>query len=323
MKIINWGIIGLGNIANKFASDINQLDNCKLYGAASRSQDKADEFKNKYDAEVAYNSYEALAEDPNIDAVYIATPHSYHKEHSILCLNNKKAVLCEKPFAMNKGEVEEMIACAEKNETLLMEALWTFFLPHYQYVIDKISSNEFGKLLKLEADFGFKADLDPDSRLYKKSLGGGSLLDIGIYPIFAALSSLGYPLTIESKATFFDNGVDSSCLVLFSYPDGVKAELKSTIIQDTPTTAFLKFEKGTILINTKFHMPSSVTISVDYEETHKTFDYNTHGYSYEIEHFNHLLRNGLRESPIMTFEFSRQLISLLDTVRNQIGLSYK
>src|SRR5690606_35887765 len=145
-KIINWGIIGLGSIANKFASDISKTEGAKLYAVASRNQDKANSFAKQFNATIAYDSYEALAKDPDIHAVYIATPHSFHKEHTLLCLNHKKAVLCEKPFAMNLNEVEEMIATAKANNTLIMEALWTYFLPHYQYVLEALKSERYGKL---------------------------------------------------------------------------------------------------------------------------------------------------------------------------------
>lgn len=322
-KIINWGIIGLGKIAHKFAQDLIKDENSQLYAVASRSQDKADDFSKAYNALKTYNDYEALAKDPDIDAVYIATPHSFHNAHTILCLNHKKAVLCEKPFAMDSNQVEEMIATAKANNTLLMEAMWTYFLPHYQFVLKHIQKETFGKITKIEADFGFKPELDMTSRVFKKSLGGGSLLDIGIYPIFTALSTLGKPIAIESKATFFENGVDSSCLMLLTYNNGVEAHLKSTLSENTPTEAVFHCEKGIIRINSRFHGPSNVTLISEGIEKTFDFDCNTNGYSYETLHFNNLIRHQKTESDIMTFDFSRQLIKILDTVRLQIGLNYK
>ncbi|WP_026755348.1 Gfo/Idh/MocA family protein [Sediminibacter sp. Hel_I_10] len=321
-KTINWGIIGLGKIAHKFAADLAKVSDAKLYAVASRTQENADNFASQFGASKAYNSYEALAKDQNVDAVYIATPHSFHNEHSVLCLQNKKAVLCEKPFAMNRNEVEHMISVAKENDTLLMEALWTYFLPHYQYVLKELEHKTYGNVLKLEADFGFKPKLDLSSRVLKKSLGGGSLLDIGIYPIFAALSALGKPKTIEAKATFFENGADSSTLMIFGYDDNVEAQLKSTFLEETKTEAIFHCEKGTIKINTKFHEPSTVTIIAEGKEKILDFNYTTIGYNYEIIHFNELIRNGKTESPIMTFDFSKNLMQLLDTVRTQIGLEY-
>nr|WP_321246219.1 Gfo/Idh/MocA family oxidoreductase [uncultured Psychroserpens sp.] len=322
-KTINWGIIGLGKIANKFAQDLLKVENTQLYAVASRHLDKANAFAETYSAIKAYDDYEVLARDPNIDAVYIATPNTFHNEHAILCLNHKKAVLCEKPFAMNLREVEEMIATAKANNTLLMEAMWTYFLPHYQFALKHIHEETFGRILKIEADFGFKAESIPTSRLFKKSLGGGSLLDIGIYPIFATLSTLGEPIHIESKATFFDNEVDASCLILFSYDNGVEAHLKSSLLEETPTEAIFYCERGRIKIHSRFHGPSSVSLISEGVKDTTDFDDTTNGYYHETLHFNQLLRDFKSESDIMTFDFSRKLIRLLDTVRLQIGLKYE
>ncbi|WP_411768532.1 Gfo/Idh/MocA family protein [Winogradskyella sp. A3E31] len=321
-KVINWGIIGAGKIARKFASDLNTIADCKLIAIASRSINKAQEFQNEFGAQIAYGSYEALVKDSNIHAVYIATPHSFHKEHSILCLNHKKAVLCEKPFAMNSQEVEEMIHCAKENDTLLMEALWTYFLPHYQYVLDALKSKKFGDILSLKSDFGFHPKYDETSRVFKKELGGGSLLDIGIYPIFAALSSLGKPDSISATAEFYNNGADSKCDMLFTY-NKAEASLNSTFLEETPTEAIFTCEKGTIKINGRWHEPSSVTLTYSNGEVQtKHFPKDTFGYNYEIEHFNQLLREGKTESDIMTYNFSRLLINTLDSVRSTIGLDY-
>lgn len=321
-KIINWGIIGAGKIASKFASDLNTIPNCKFLGIASRNLEKAKDFAQEFNADTAYGSYEDLVLDSNIDAIYIATPHSFHKEHTLLCLNHKKAVLCEKPFAMNLEEVEAMIQLSKENKTLLMEAMWTIFLPHYQYVLDLLQQKHFGSILKLEADFGFHPKYDETSRVFDKSVGGGSLLDIGIYPVFAALSTLGEPNKIEAKACFFDSGADSECQINFQY-DNAKAPLKSTLLQKTNTEAIFHCEKGIIKINGRFHQPSSVTLIDNYGNSElKEFDYKTIGYNYEIEHFNQLIRHHKTESDIMTFEKSKQLIGTLDAIRNLIGLEY-
>ena len=321
-KTINWGIIGLGKIAHKFATDLATIPDAKFYAVASRTFEKANNFGSKYDAINCYGSYEALAKDPKVDAIYIATPHSFHKDNTLLCLNNRKAVLCEKPFAMNLDEVEEMIAVAKANDTLLMEALWTYFLPHYQFVLKELQDNTYGKLLKLEADFGFKSTINLNSRVFKKSLGGGSLLDIGIYPIFAALSALGKPKNIKADATFFDNGADSSTTMIFDYGNDVEAHLRSTLIENTKTEAIFHCEKGTIKIDSQFHEPSTVSITSEGKVKTLDFDYKTIGYNYETIHFNELIRQHKTESDIMTFDFSRSLMSILDEVRNEIGLEY-
>jgi predicted dehydrogenase len=322
-KTIKWGIIGLGNIAHKFATDLLTIEGAELYAVASRSQEKADAFAKQFQATKAYGSYESFVKDSNIDAVYIATPHALHKENTLMCLEHGLAVLCEKPFAMNAEEVEVMIAKAKEKNVLLMEALWTYFLPHYQYVLKALNDKTFGNVLKMEADFGFFREYNTNSRLFEKSLGGGSLLDIGIYPIFAALSTLGVPDDIKANATFFENGADSSCNMAFGYKNGATAKLKSTLLEQSPIHAIFHCEKGTIKINTQFHCPSTVTLKPNNgkEET-IDFNYKTFGYNYEAIHFNSLLRQGKTESDIMTFDFSRQLIYTLDAVRKVINLHY-
>jgi len=322
-KTINWGIIGLGNIAHKFATDLLTIKDAKIYAVASRNQEKANEFASKYNATKAYSSYEALAKDPHIDAVYIATPHTLHKENTILCLDHGIAVLCEKPFAMDSDELNEMIAKAKDKNVLLMEALWTYFLPHYRYVLKALEDRIYGDVIKLEADFGFYRAFDNSSRLFNKSLGGGSLLDIGIYPIFASLSALGIPKHIKANATYFENGADSSCDMVFEYEKNVKAILKSTLIEDTPTEAIFYCKKGIIKINHQFHNPSTISL-IPNEGEAETIDFNnkTIGYNYEAIHFNELLRQGKTESNVMSFEFSQSLIKTLDDVRNLINLHY-
>lgn len=322
LKTINWGIIGLGNIAHKFATDLLTVKGAKLYAVASRQQDKADAFATKYQATKGYSSYEALVKDTNIDAVYIATPHALHKENTLLCLEHGIAVLCEKPLAMNSNEVATMIAKAKEKNTLLMEALWTYFLPHYQYVLNALETKKYGNIISLEADFGFYRAFDDSARLFNKSLGGGSLLDIGIYPIFVALSTLGIPKNIAAQATYFDNGADASCTMHFEYVNA-KATLKSTLIEDTPTEAVFRCQNGIIKINSQFYAPATVSLipNVGKPETIE-FNCNTIGYNYEVIHFNALLREQKTESNIMTFNFSKQLIKTLDDVRAKINLNY-
>ncbi len=321
-KTINWGIIGAGKIAEKFARDLQDLKDTKIVAIASRSESKADKFALKFNIPIAYAGYEKLVKDDNIDAVYIATPHSYHCKHSKLGLEHKKAVLCEKPLALNANQVEGMQRCAQTNNVLLMEAMWTAFLPHYKYVKSILDSKKLGELLHLTADFGFFTPFDTTSRLFNKATGGGSLLDIGIYPVFLALSTLGEPESIEAEAKFFENGTDAECEMLFKY--GKKtARLKSTFLKNTKNEAFFECECGTIRIHSRFHEPTAVTvIDKEKKKTYMDFKDNRLGYCYEIEHFNDLLRSGKTESPVMSFKVSQDLIRHLDIIRSKIGLEY-
>jgi predicted dehydrogenase len=321
-KTYKWGILGPGKIAHKFAKGLAQVPGAELYAVASRSVAKAEEFAKEFNATKFYGSYEDLVKDEEVDIIYVATPHVFHREHTLLCLKHKKAVLCEKPFAMNKEQVNEMILTAKKENIFLMEALWTYFLPHYQYVLELVKSEKFGKITGLEADFGFEAPYLPENRLLNKDLGGGSLLDIGIYPVFAALTLLGKPDTISAKAEFSETGVDESCNIVFNYQNGVRAHLLSTIDKTTPTTATINFEKATVTINRRFHEPTSVTILHNDQEETISFDVNTNGYNFEAEHVQQMLAQGRTESTVMSFEKSLELIGLLDGIREEIGLVY-
>ncbi|MCC4214635.1 Gfo/Idh/MocA family protein [Leeuwenhoekiella parthenopeia] len=322
MKTIRWGILGLGKIANSFATDMQIVEGSEVYAVASRSQEKADEFGAKYKAVHCYDSYEKLAQDPNVDAIYIATPHVRHHEDTLLCLKHGKGVLCEKPFAMNLGQVEEMIATAKQHKVLLMEALWTRFMPHFKFVQDELASGKYGAVKTLTADFCFDAPFNPEGRLYNKDLGGGSLLDIGIYPAFLALAMLGKPETISAKAKIGKTGVDEETEMTFTYASGTKAHLASSIKIKTPSLATFVCENGMIIMQGQFHMKDKVTTVLDGVKVDHDFGYKAKGYHFEIMHFADLLRADKKESPIMTYDFSRTLIHTLDTVRQQIGLEY-
>ncbi len=321
-KIIKWGIIGCGKIAHKFANDLKSVPNAKLHAVASRSLKKAQEFGKEHQASTYYDNYESLSLDLDIDVIYIATPHVFHYENTIMCLNQKKAVLCEKPFAMNTTQVEEMVTLAKKNKVFLMEALWTYFLPHYTYVLNIVTSNELGKVKTLKADFGYTITFDPNGRVFNKKLGGGSLMDIGIYPLFAALSILGYPEEVNAQATIGKTGIDEDCSIQLRYKNGATASLFSTVIQKTNTTATLEFENGLVTIHSHFHEPSSITIQKEGKSERIEFNVTTNGYNYEASHVQEMLLQNRTESTLMSFEKSLQLINLLDTVREKIGLHY-
>lgn len=322
LKSVKWAIIGPGKIARKFATSLREVEDAELYAVASRSFDRATAFAEKEGAHRAFGSYEEMLKDEEIDLVYVATPHVFHHEHTLLCLRHGKPVLCEKPFAINRGQVEEMIATAKEKQVFLMEAMWTPFLPHIEYLMSLLESDRFGKIKKLTADFGFDAPFDENGRLFRKSLGGGSLLDIGIYPVFLALHTLGVPEKIEAKAQFGKTEIDEDCDIIFSYPGEVEAELKSSIIKMTPTTAVFELEKATIEIASRWHEPSTVSVITPGGTESKNFDVSSFGYEYEARHVQQMIRQGRTESDVMTFQKSLELISLLDEIRKQIGLEY-
>jgi predicted dehydrogenase len=321
MQPFRWGIIGTGKIAKKFAEDLQSIEGAQIYAIGSTAQDRAEAFAKTYNAPLAFGSYEALAACPDIDAVYIATPHVFHCENTILCLNHRLPVLCEKPFAMNQQEVMRMIQAAKQYDTFLMEALWTRFLPHIQAIIQLIKADTIGKVRSVKADFGFVAShLPPESRIWNPALGGGSLLDIGIYPVYLALLLMGKPQKIKGFANFTNQGVDSMCNVLFQYKDGKSAILHSTLEATTATEAYIYGEKGSIHIHSRFHGKcEGFTVELyGGESTFHPYNYATHGYNFEAQEVMQLVRKGKKQSELMPLSMSKDLIATLDKIRKAV-----
>ncbi|WP_298513692.1 Gfo/Idh/MocA family oxidoreductase [uncultured Kordia sp.] len=320
---IKWGIIGLGNIASKFAADLQLSNDAVLYGVASRSMDKATAFAKTYHAQKAYDSYEALANDPEIDVIYIATPHVFHFENTMLCLQHNKAVLCEKPMGVNAEQVHTMVKEAKSRNVFLMEAIWTRFMPSYQKVLELLDEKVIGDIVSIRADFGFLGEYNTENRLYNKKLGGGSLLDIGIYPIFLSLLVLGMPSEIKAMARMTDTGVDSFCAMLFDYENDAKAVLESTFEVDTPTEGYIFGTKGFIKLHRRFHHANTITLYKDDTETVFELPHSGIGYIHEIEAVNANIRNGDKENSKVPLAFSEQLITIIDQVKEKIGLQYE
>ena len=322
-KTINWGIIGPGRIAHKFVQDLLLVDGARLYGVASRDAEKARNFAAQYGAEKSYGSYEELALDPAIDVVYIATPHPFHYPNTMLCLQHGKAVLCEKSFGMNAVEVESMIAEARKRNLFLMEAFWTRFIPGTEKLLELVTSGAIGQLQFVAADFGFLGDPDPQKRVHNKALGGGSLLDVGIYPVYLSLLLFGAPMRISAMASFTETKVDSVCSMLFDHAGGQKAVLHSSIIANTPTEAMIYGTEGSIRLHARFHHPQRLTITPN-DGSQETIDipYAGNGYYHEIVEVVKCIQNGLTESEKMPHSMSLDLITTLDRVRKVIGLDY-
>ena len=320
---IRWGIMGLGHIANKFASDMLLSDEAELYAVASRDLGKAKAFGANFHSKKFYGSYEEMVKDENVDVIYVATPHSCHFENTMLCFKNNKSVLCEKPMGLDSHQVKEMIKEARSRNLFLMEGMWTRFIPAIKKLMELLQQNSIGDIQSLEADFGFKADFDPEARLFNKKLGGGSLMDVGIYPIYLSLLTLGYPTDMSAVAPMTETDVDGSCSMQFAYEDGTKAILESSIVTDTPTVAKIYGSKGYIKVHSNFHNSEKVSLYQN-DELKEEFDLNFqgHGYIFEIEEVNHCLRNKLIENPNLPHSLSLDLMALLDQVKAKIGLSY-
>lgn len=319
---IKWGILGLGKIAGKFCDGLQHASNAEIYAVASRDLNKAEEFAAQFEAEKSYGSYEELLKDEQVQVVYIATPHAFHHELAIKCIEHGKAVLCEKPFALNYKQAGEMISLAREKNVFIMEALWTAFLPHFRDLETKFKNKEYGQLKSLKADFGFPAEFDETKRLFNKSLGGGSLLDIGIYPVFLAYRLLGMPNRITAEAQLAETGVDESCDIKFHYDQNIEVELTSTFKEKTPTEAILEFEESKVIMNSRFHEPTSITTHKDGKHEVRDYGVENNGYTYEAEHVGEMLLNNKTESDIWSIENTLELMQLLDSIRKEIKLEY-
>jgi len=323
MKTYRWGILGLGKIAHKFATDLQLVSHAELYAVGSRSQTKAEEFAKTYQVSKAYGNYKDLIQDPNVDVVYIATPHVFHKSNSIAVLNSGKAVLCEKPFAINLKEVEEMILTAQKNNVFLMEALWTNFMPSIEMLKNLQNQQTYGKIKTIKAEFCFKAAFQPEKRLFNPKLGGGALLDIGIYPVYLALKLLGKPKHIFAETILSSTGVDLETKMDFEYENNVKADLFCSFNQTKENYAFIEFEKASIKLGPHFHETDKLQIVSENKTTYKDFNYQAKGYHFEIAHVQDCLNQSLTESPLMPLDFSKALIETLDKIRSIVGVNYE
>ncbi|PLW98865.1 MAG: oxidoreductase [Marinilabiliales bacterium] len=317
---VKWGIIGPGHIARKFAADLLLSENGTLHAVASRDADKAKSFADQYKASTFYSDYESLAMDSDVDVVYVATPHAFHFEHTMLCLKNGKSVLCEKPMGMTPLEVQTMIAEAQKRKLFLMEGLWTRFIPATEKVLDLLADNAIGTIINIKADFGFNPPFDRNHRLFNKALGGGSLMDIGIYPLYLALLVSGKPDSIKATAKLTVTGVDSSCRMDLTYKNECRANLLSTLEEETPTEAIITGTNGYIKLHTRFHHSKIITIEMNRQKKEIVLDYNNFGYLFEIEEVNGCLMEGKTESVKLPLHDSLALSHMLDMVRKNIGL---
>jgi predicted dehydrogenase len=318
-----WGILASGGIAQAFARDLSYFNNHIVAAVGSRSQESADAFAAEFPGCAAYSSYEALVADPSLDAIYVASPHPYHVSNTVLALNAGKPVLCEKPFTINAAEAREMKAAADANGVALMEAMWARFLPHMHKVREILASGILGQIWAVEADHGQRLSDYANPRHWEPSLGGGALLDLGIYPISFAHMVLGVPNKISASATFTDKGVDASSSVIFDYKDGAQAILTSNMMVSTPCRATICGTLGKIEIDRTFYNPASMRVIMhDGTTTEYPSDYKGHGLREQAAEFERVVRNGEKSSSILTPDESILIMESLDEVRRQIGLIY-
>jgi len=314
--------MGPGGIARAFATDLQLLDGHSVAGVGSRTLSNAQEFVKTFGG-TAYGSYKELVADPAIDAIYVATPHPAHKENVITALNAGKPVLCEKPFAVNAQEAQEMVDAAGANNVALMEAMWSRFLPHYAQVREIIASGILGKILTVHADHGQRLVDQNIPRLIEPSLAGGALLDLGIYPVSFSHMILGNPTKITASGVLTDKGVDAQTSMIFDYANGAQAVLNTTMIEQTPCRAVVAGVNGWLEIDRVFYNPTSMRVTLfDGTVTQYPHTYTGHGLREQAEEFKQLVLSGKQESDLLNWKDTVDIMKTLDIVRSQIGLTY-
>ena len=323
MDKIRWGILGCGSIAKKFAEGLTVIPDAELAACGSRTQESADAFGDQFEVARRHASYEALAADPEVDAIYVATPHPYHKENSILCLGEGKAVLCEKPFALNAGELQEVVDFARDKGVFLMEAMWTRFLPTMVRIRELLAAGKIGEPRMVISDFGFRSGWNPDGRLLNPALGGGGLLDVGIYATSFAFMAMGgkSPSQISSTASIGDTGVDEQAAWLFTYDEGQIAIGFSAVRTGTPQEATILGTEGRIRAESPFWCGEKLTVVAGETETIELPKVGN-GYNYEAVEVGNCLRQGKLESDIMPLDESLRIMQTLDRIREPWGLKY-
>jgi predicted dehydrogenase len=320
---VRWGILGLGTIARTFAKGLAAIPDAELVAVGSRSAAKAAAFAAEFGAERSHGSYEALAADPGIDAIYVATPHPMHKDDAILCLEAGKAVLCEKPFTVNAAELEAVIAVARRRKVFLMEAMWTRFLPAMVRVREWLAAGRIGQPRLVTADFGFRCEWDPQSRLLAPAMAGGGLLDVGIYTVaFAAMVFGPRPERVTGFAHLGETGVDEQAAFVLGYAGGALASLTCGVRTATAHHARIDGTEGRIEVGPPFWKATRATLTVG--EHQETIDqpHQANGYEYEAMEVARCLRAGLLESPVVPLDESLALMRVLDRLRQEFGLRY-
>src|SRR5882762_279867 len=319
-RSINWAILGPGKIAHKFADAFRSVPDAKLYAIASRDRARGKEFAAKLKVPKTYDTYEALVADPGVDIVYIATPHPFHYEQTLLCLKHKKAVLCEKPLTMSLGNASEMISLARANGTFLMEAMWSRFFPATIKTLELIRAGAIGEIKFLHADFGFAAPYHPEGRVFNLTLGGGAQLDVGVYPMFLALLILGKPEKIQALSRRALTGADETTSAQFYFRNGSIAHIVSSVAIDTPKQAEIIGTLGTIVMHTPWHKAQAITVKMNSGES-KPIDlpYSGLGFEFQLAHATSCIQDGLKESSLLSHDLSLSMAETADEILRQGG----
>ena len=309
--------------ARAFARDLTFLNNHIVAAVGSRTQEKAEEFAIEFPGCTAHGSYEKLVTNPEIDAIYVATPHPMHLTNTILALKAGKPVLCEKPFSINASQARAMVEASIENNVALLEAMWMRFLPHIHQVRKIITSGVLGDIISVTADHGQRLADQGIARLVEPSLAGGALLDLGIYPVSFAHMVLGVPEKVQASAVMTDKGVDASTSILFTYASGAQAILTTTMIAQTPCRAVVSGVNGWLEIDRTFYNPTTMRVHLyDGTTTEYPSNYQGHGLREQAIEFANIVRTGKFESEYLTHKHTLEIMELMDLIRDKIGLKY-
>jgi predicted dehydrogenase len=326
MNAFKWGIIGTGQIAGEFAADCKHagFKQHTIQAVLGHTLDKARAFAAKTNAPQYFDNLDAFLQQSDIDAVYVATPHTMHCTATIRCLARNIPVLCEKPMAINKRQVKEMVDAAAQHQTFLMEGMWIRFLPSIKKVLSLIDDNAIGKVLCVKADMSYRAPHEPGSRFFEPDKGGGSLLDLGIYPVYLAHLLLGKPNAIQAWARLTNKQVDEGCAALFSYTGGAYAVIESSLVIQTNWEAAIYGETGKIIIHRPWNeMPRVIElVRYDGKTTMHHCEWPGRGLQFEIDEVYNCIQQKKIESEHFCHHFSLDLIDTMDEIRKQTGIQY-
>jgi predicted dehydrogenase len=322
-KIFNWGVIGPGRIANQFAQGLGVIEDAALYAVASTRLERAEAFARQYGGAKLYDSYEALVSDPEVDGIYIATPHRFHFENIRLCLNAGKPVLCEKPLTVNAAETRQLVEIARSKKVFLMEALWTRFLPIYTPIRQWLNDGTIGDINLMVGTFGFNVPKSEADRWLNPELAGGTLLDMGIYPISVSQWVMGaQPQSFVARARIGKTGVDELTAVLLQYENGVISQFHSSFLSNNVNEFFIYGNKGHIRIHANYWGSEKASLIANDQELTVSRPFRGGGFEYQTEEAMRCIRAGLLESPGMTLANSLANMELMDAIRAEIGLKY-
>jgi predicted dehydrogenase len=320
--MVRWGILATGGIATRFTEDLALLPEAQVTAVGSRSLAAAQVFADKHGIGRAYGSWQELAEDPEVDVVYVATPHSAHHAASVLCLQAGKAVLCEKPLTLDLASAENLIDTARASNTFLMEAMWMRTNPAILRVAELVADGAIGEVTHIYADFGVAGPFPPGHRMRAPELGGGALLDLGVYPVSFTHLFLGVPDEIRSWATLTPEGTDQNTGAILGYADRAVATLHCGFVGETSQRATITGTAGRIEVPTLFFRPEGYTLIRNRTAEFVDVPIRGNGMGYEAEEVMRCLNAGLIESPVIPHSSTLEVIGILDAVRAQIGVSY-